>query len=144
VLEFSPVAKDGTTVLVRPADMTPEDVQPEIEAQLYGAITATEVVLPAMRETSSGTLMFTTGAGSVDPVPEVGNVNAAAAALRNWAINLNKELAGSGVYAVHIGINVSIDVSVIPGFPTAPAADIAAAYWELHNKRQDGEFIFSV
>jgi NADP-dependent 3-hydroxy acid dehydrogenase YdfG len=144
VLEFSPVAKDGTTVLVRPADMTPEDVRPQIEAQLYGAITATEVVLPAMREASAGTLMFTTGAGSVDPVPEVGNVNAAAAALRNWAINLNKELAGSGVYAVHIGINVSIDVSVIPGFPTAPAADIAAAYWELHNKRQDGEFIFSV
>jgi NADP-dependent 3-hydroxy acid dehydrogenase YdfG len=144
VLEFSPVAKDGTTMLVRPTDMTPEDVQPEIEAQLYGAITATEVVLPAMRETSAGTLMFTTGAGSVDPVPEVGNVNAAAAALRNWAINLNKELADSGVYAVHIGINVSIDVSVIPGFPTAPAADIAAAYWELHNKRQDGEFIFSV
>ncbi len=144
VLEFSPVAKDGTTTLVRPADITPDDVQPEIEAQLYGALTATGVVLPAMREAGAGCLMFTTGAGSLDPVPEVGNVNVAAAALRNWAINLNKELAGSGVYAVHVGINVSIDVSVVPGFPTAPAADIAAAYWELHNTRQAGEFIFSV
>src|SRR5438067_313348 len=44
VLEFSPVAKDGTTKLVRPVDITPEDVQPEIEAQLYGAITATQAV----------------------------------------------------------------------------------------------------
>jgi NADP-dependent 3-hydroxy acid dehydrogenase YdfG len=144
VLEFSPVAKDGSTRLVRPADITPEDVQSEIEAQLYGAISATRAVLPAMREAGAGALMFTTGAGSVNPVPEVANVNAAAAALRNWAINLNKELSGSGVYAVHVGIDVSIDVSVIPGFPTAPAADIAAAYWELHNKRRDGEFIFSV
>jgi NADP-dependent 3-hydroxy acid dehydrogenase YdfG len=144
VLEFSPVAKDGTTKLVRPVDMTPEDVQPEIEAQLYGAITATQEVLPAMREAGSGTLLFTTGAGSVNPVPQVGNVNAAAAALRNWATNLHKELAGTGVYVAHVGIDVSIDVSVIPGFPTAPAADIAQAYWELHNKRQAGEFIFSV
>jgi hypothetical protein len=40
VLEFSPVAKDGTTKLVRPVDITPEDVQPQIEAQLYAAITA--------------------------------------------------------------------------------------------------------
>ena len=145
VLEFSPVAKEaGGTTLVRPTDLTPEDVQPEIEAQLYGAIAATRAVLPGMRETGSGTLLFTTGAGSVDPVPEVGNVNAAAAALRNWAVNLNKELEGSGVYAAHVAIDVSIDVAVIPGFPTAPASEIALAYWDLHTKRQDREFVFSI
>jgi hypothetical protein len=33
---------------------------------------------------------------------------------------------------------------VIPGFPTPPAEDIAAAYWTLHIKRDDGEFIFSL
>ena len=27
---------------------------------------------------------------------------------------------------------------------TAPAEDIAAAYWELHNKREDAEHIFTV
>jgi hypothetical protein len=32
---------------------------------------------------------------------------------------------------------------VIPGFPTAPAADIASAYWNLHTKRADAEFIFT-
>ncbi|PQP14508.1 SDR family NAD(P)-dependent oxidoreductase [Rhodococcus opacus] len=144
VLEFSPVGTAETTTLTLPTEATPDDVQSEIEFQLYGAITATQAVLPAMREAGAGTLLFTTGAGSVDPVPMVGNVNAAAAALRNWAINLNKELAGTGVYAAHVGIDVSIDKSVIPGFPTAPAADIAAAYWDLHNKREDGEFIFSV
>lgn len=144
VLEFSPVAKEpGGTVLESPASLDPEDIQPEIESQLYGAITAAQAVLPPLLEAKTGTLLFTTGAGSVDPVPQVGNVNAAAAALRNWAINLNKELADTGVYAAHVGIDVSIDVSVIPGFPTAPAAEIAETYWDLHVKRESGEFIYS-
>lgn len=148
VLEYSPVGTVATTKLTLPSETDPEDIQSQIEFQLYGAITATSAVLPAMREAGAGTLLYTTGAGSVKPVPQVGNVNSAAAALRNWAINLNQELAGTGVYAVHVGIDVSINNSaipaVIPGFPTAPAEDIAAAYWELHNTRQDAEYIFSV
>ena len=144
VLEYSPVDKaPGGTILTLPSESTPEDIQGQIEAQLYGAIAATQAVLPAMRAAGAGTLLFTTGAGSVDPVPQVGNVNAAAAALRNWAINLNKELAETGVYAAHVGIDVSIDVSVIPDFPVAPASEIAEAYWDLHNKRDKGEFIFT-
>ena len=119
-------------------------MQEQIEFQFYGAIAATSAVLPAMQQAGAGTLLFTTGAGSVDPVPPVGNVNAAAAALRNWAINLNKELAGTGVYAAHVAIGVNINVSAIPGFPTAPAEDIAAVYWELHNTREDAEHIFTV
>ena len=113
-----------------------------MDFQLYGAMTATRAVLPAMQQAGTGTLLFTTGAGSVDPVPMVGNVNAAAAALRNWAINLNKEVADSGVYAAHVAIDVSIDVPALPGFPTAPAEDIAAKYWELHNNRDVAEYVF--
>lgn len=148
VLEYSPGGTPATTKLTLPSQTTPEDMQFEVEFQLYGAITATQAVLPALREAGTGTLLYTTGAGSVDPVPQVGNVNAAAAALRNWAINLNKELDGTGVYAAHIGIDVIIggsdnNESVIPGFPVAPAEDIAAAYWDLHTKRQDGEYIFT-
>jgi NAD(P)-dependent dehydrogenase (short-subunit alcohol dehydrogenase family) len=142
VLEYSPGGTAADTKLTLPSETTVEDMQFQAEFQLYGAITATQAVLPALREAGAGTLLFTTGAGSVDPVPQVGNVNAAAA-LRNWAINLNKELAGTGVYAVHVGIDVSINQSVVPGFPTAPAEDIAAAYWDLHTKREDAEFIFT-
>ncbi|MCV7254856.1 SDR family NAD(P)-dependent oxidoreductase [Mycolicibacterium fluoranthenivorans] len=148
VLEYSPGGTAATTKLVMPSQSSPDDVQSQIEFQLYGAITATAAVLPALRDAGTGTLLFTTGAGSVDPVPMVGNVNAAAAALRNWAINLHKELAGTGVYAAHVGIDVVIggsenNESVIPGFPVAPAQDIAAAYWDLHVKRQEAEFIFT-
>jgi hypothetical protein len=42
-----------------------------------------------------------------------------AAALRNWVINLDKELAGSGVHAAHVAINVWIGGGGPEGFPTA-------------------------
>ncbi|MEU0407692.1 SDR family NAD(P)-dependent oxidoreductase [Streptomyces griseorubiginosus] len=143
VLEYSPVAA-LTTVMVSPSEAEPSHVQHEIEFQLYGAIAATKAVLPAMREAGSGTLLFTTGAGSLDPVPQIGNVNAAAAALRNWAINLHKELDGTGVQAAHVGIDVSIGTPAVPGFPTAQPEEISPVYWDLHTtKRDQAELVFS-
>ncbi|MFD5317687.1 SDR family NAD(P)-dependent oxidoreductase [Streptomyces sp. NPDC127098] len=143
VLEYSPLGTFDSTVLTTPAESDPAHVQHEIEFQLYGAMTATRAVLPAMHEAGTGTLLYTTGAGSLDPVPQVGNVNAAAAALRNWAVNLHKELDGTGVQAAHIGIDVSIAVSVIPGQPVSQPEDIAPVYWELHTtKRDQAEIVF--
>jgi len=142
VLEYSPVDASGGVSLTSPSETTVDDVQSQMDAQLYGSIAATQAVLPAMRAAGAGTLIFTTGAGSVDPVPFIANVNAAAAALRNWVINLNKELTGTGVYAAHLAINVSID-GAVPDFPAAPASDIAAAYWELHTTRTEAERVFS-
>jgi NADP-dependent 3-hydroxy acid dehydrogenase YdfG len=144
VLEYSPVAGIATT-LTTPVEAEPAHVQHEIEFQLYGAIAATKAVLPAMREAGAGTLLYTTGAGSIDPVPQVGNVNAAAAALRNWVINLHKELDGTGVQAAHVGIDVSIGTPAVPGFPTAQPEEISPVYWELHTtKRDQAELVFSL
>jgi NAD(P)-dependent dehydrogenase (short-subunit alcohol dehydrogenase family) len=143
VLEYSPVGTFGSTLLTTPAETEPAHVQHEIEFQLYGAIAATRAVLPAMREAGSGTLLYTTGAGSIDPVPQVGNVNAAAAALRNWVINLHKELDGTGIQAAHVGIDVSIGTPAVPGFPTAKPEEISPVYWELHaSKRDQAELVF--
>ncbi|MET8401615.1 hypothetical protein [Streptomyces sp900116325] len=115
-----------------------------MEFQLYGAIAATRAVLPAMREAGAGTLLFTTGAGSINPVPMIGNVNAAAAALRNWAINLHQELEGTGVQAAHVAIDVSIGTAVMPGHPVAQAEAISPVYWELHTTHRDqAERVFS-
>lgn len=143
VLEYSPVGGIDSTTLTTPSTTEPAHVQHEMDFQLYGAITATQAVLPAMRQAGAGTLLYTTGAGSIDPVPMVGNVNAAAAALRNWAVNLHKELADSGIQAAHVGIDVSIGMSVVPGFPTAQPEEIAPVYWELHTTdRATAERVF--
>ncbi|MFJ8768720.1 SDR family NAD(P)-dependent oxidoreductase [Streptomyces clavifer] len=140
VLEYSPATPDIT--MASPSEATVENLQPQIEYYLYGAVEATRTVLPAMREAGAGTLLFTTGAGSVDPVPMLGNVNAASAALRNWVINLNKELAGSGVYAAHVALRVWIGAGGPEGIPSAAPADIAALYWELYESRDCAEVVY--
>ncbi|MFG2004981.1 hypothetical protein ACGFNU_38135 [Spirillospora sp. NPDC048911] len=50
---------------------------------------------------------------------------------------LHKELAGTGVQAAHVGINVSIGVCVIPGLPTAQPEEISPVYWDLHTTHRD-------
>ncbi|MFJ2238130.1 SDR family NAD(P)-dependent oxidoreductase [Streptomyces sp. NPDC087859] len=143
VLEYSPLAIEST-VLATPAESDPSHIQHEIEVQLYGAMAATKAVLPAMREAGAGTLLYTTGAGSLDPLPMVGNVNAAAAALRNWVVNLHKELDGTGIQAAHIAIDVALGGgSIDPTLKTATPEEVSSVYWELHTtKRDQGEIVY--
>lgn len=143
VLEYSPTGTIATTTLTVPSQTTPADVERELELLFYGAITATQAVLPAMREAGAGTLLYSTGAGSIDPLPMLGNANAAAAALRNWVLNLHKELAGTGVQAAHVAIGVWIGTDGPPGAPTATADEIAPVYWDLHVHRDDAERVFT-
>lgn len=145
VLEYSPAPHTPVPghVLATPTEVTVDNLQPQIEYLLYGAVAAARAVLPAMREAGAGTLLFTSGGGSVDPVPMLGNVNAAGAALRNWVVNLHKELAGSGVYAAHVAINVWIGDGGPEGFPTASAEEIAPLYWDLHEGRDRSEAVFN-
>ncbi|MFI7640652.1 SDR family NAD(P)-dependent oxidoreductase [Nonomuraea sp. NPDC049400] len=145
VLEYSPAPHSpvpGFTMAV-PSEVTVDNLQPQIEYNLYGAVAAAGAVLPAMRAAGAGTLLFTTGGGSVDPIPMLGNVNTAAAALRNWVLNLNKELTGSGVYAAHVAISVWIGGGGPEGFPTATPEQIAPLYWDLHERRDRPEVIFN-
>ncbi|MGX1675578.1 SDR family NAD(P)-dependent oxidoreductase [Streptomyces sp. NPDC055400] len=145
VLEYSPVGAFGVAALTAPAETEPSHVDYEMQFQLYGAIAATKAVLPAMREAGAGTLLYTTGGGSISPDPRVANVNAAAAALRNWVLNLHNELAdaGTGIQAAHVAIDVAIGAPVISGLPTAQPEQISPVYWELHDThRSEAERVF--
>ncbi|MFI8794046.1 SDR family NAD(P)-dependent oxidoreductase [Streptomyces sp. NPDC055105] len=81
VLEYSPAGSLESTTLTAPSETNPSDVQWAMDFLLYGAIAATRTVLPVMREAGAGTLLYTNGAGSVDPTPMLGNLNAAQAGL---------------------------------------------------------------
>lgn len=137
VLEFSPAVHAPGTPLDMAAvlDMTPENIQPQIDFYLYGAINAVAQVLPDMLERKSGTLLFTTGGGSISPIPMMGNVNAAAAALRNWVLNLNQAVAEEGVYAAHVALSAWIG----KGHPEAEPDVIAQAYYNLYLAREKAE-----
>ncbi|MCZ0999490.1 hypothetical protein O1M63_17530 [Streptomyces mirabilis] len=75
---------------------------------------------------------------------DVGNVNAAAAALRNWVVNLHKELDGTGIQAAHIAIDVALGgASIDPTLKAATPEAVSSVYWELHTtKRDQGEIVF--
>ena len=143
VLEYSPLGTFGQVVLTTPAESDYSHIQHEIEFQLYGAIAATKAVLPAMREAGTGTLLYTTSARSITPQPPTANTDAAMAALRNWALNLHKELDGTGIQAAHIGIDATIGTPTFYGQPCATADQISPVHWELHTtKRDHAEQIF--
>ncbi|MEV5499310.1 SDR family oxidoreductase [Nonomuraea fuscirosea] len=143
VLEHSPAPSIGSLSLASPSETDPSNVQGLIDLLFYSAITATRAVLPAMRAAGAGTLLYTNGGGSVDPLPMLGNVNAAQGALRNWVLNLHKELSGTGIQAAHVAIGVWIGAGGPPGVLTAEAEEIAPLYWDLHVQRDEAERVFT-
>ena len=138
----------GTTEALRstgPLDVTVDNLRPQVESTCYGAITATRAVLPAMLAAGTGTLLYTTGGSSVTPAPVFVSAGMAGAALRKWALTLNGELTGTGVYAGHVAIG-----TWIAGTPGAPEGaplkepdDIARLYWDLHTGRKPAEHLIS-
>lgn len=137
VLEFSPA--DPTLPMAGPIEVTVENLQPQLEFYLYGALTAVQQVLPAMQARGSGTLLFTTGGSSLYPNPIMGNIGIAGAGLRNWAHSLHAVLAPAGIQVGHIAINAWIGHQ-----PSAMPERIAPLYWELHTQRDQVERVFSV
>jgi len=141
VLEFSPAPHDPgpDLAIAGPLDVTVENLQPQIDFYLHGAITAIREVLPDMLSAGEGTVLVSTGASSVHPHPMMGNVGPAAAALRNWVLNLHDVLADKGVYVVHVPIAVWIG----QGGPDTEADAIAQQYWDLHVKREGAEHLYA-
>jgi NADP-dependent 3-hydroxy acid dehydrogenase YdfG len=137
VLEYSPAGALGSTPPGTASQTELSEVEDEMNVQLYGALTATQAVPPAMREAGAGTLLYTTGAGSVRPVTRAAHVSAASAALRNWAMNLHEELAGTGIQAAHVTLDVAIGTSSFYGRPTATADQISPVHWDLHTTHRD-------
>jgi NADP-dependent 3-hydroxy acid dehydrogenase YdfG len=139
VLEYSPYAG---LVRVAPAQVTVDNLAPQIEQLLYGAVTAVQVVLPGMFAAGTGTLLFTTGGGAITPSPLLATLNAAQAAQRNWVLNLHNELADKGIFVANVAINVFVGAtSPAPGIPYADPDDIAGAYWDLHTGRDRAEHV---
>ncbi|QMV12176.1 SDR family NAD(P)-dependent oxidoreductase [Streptomyces lincolnensis] len=120
-----------------PAETEPPYVRRQIALRLHGAVTATEAVLPAMREAGAGTLLFTTDARSRALQPPITDINAAMTDLRAWAVDLHEQLAGTGVQAAHIGIDATIGTPTFYGQPRATADQISPVHWELHTTHRD-------
>lgn len=143
VLEFSPHAGNAES-MVNPLEVTVENLRPVVQGLLFGAVAAVQSILPAMQEKGTGTILFTAGTGSIDPVPFFGTLNTAQAATRNWALNLNKQLAETDIYVAHVAIGVGIgETAPAPGYPFKTPAQLAEHYWDLHVSREVSELVIT-
>ena len=91
----------GPAAVMRFADITALDAE-GAETALAGVIPAVDfasALLPELTERGSGGLLFAGGLSSVVPMPPLGGLALAAAALRNYALTLHAALAPVGVYA---------------------------------------------
>ena len=141
VLEYSPAAHGAPAGLTMTdvLHVTPENVRPQVEFYVYGAITAVRAVLDGMLARGRGTLLFTTGASSAVTMPPMGNVGIAGAGLRNYALALNAALADRGVYAAHVPLSVYIG----SGGPETQPDTIAELYWDLYLTRDQPERLYA-
>jgi len=143
LLEYSPAPSQpdqaGPLGAVDALDLTFETVVPQLEFYLHGGITAIRAVLPAMLERGSGAIVVSTGASSGPLVhPPFANIAAAAAALRNWTLNLHAALQPKGIYAAHVAIAAWIG----SGGPKSQPDTIAKSYWQLVQDRSQAELFY--
>jgi len=123
---------------------------------LYPAIDVVRHVLEGVLVRGGG-LLFAGGLSAVRPMPMLGALAPAAAALRNYAVTLNAALADKGVYAGTLTIGGIIErgdihrmvesrpeqFGALAGHTLDPD-DIAETAWQMFVKRDRAEEVFSV
>ncbi|MGI5226950.1 SDR family NAD(P)-dependent oxidoreductase [Actinoallomurus sp. CA-142502] len=154
VVYYGPGAVDPSARPV-PIDRTGSDAVREAMSWVYPAVDVAEKVLPGMTERGDGGLLFAGGLSAVVPMPALGPLALASAALRNYALTLHAALAGSGVYAGTLTIGGLIERGDIHTMVTSqpdrygevrslnPDA-IAAEAWRLYTERDRPEATFNV
>ncbi|MDN3353448.1 SDR family NAD(P)-dependent oxidoreductase [Actinomadura sp. DC4] len=152
VVYYGPGAADPG---VRPVPITgtTSDGVRQAMSWVYPAVDVVAKVLPAMTERGDGGLLFAGGLSSVVPMPALGDLAVASAALRNYALTLNAGLAEHGVYAGTLTIGGLIERGDIhtlltsqeafKGIGTLDPDKIAETAWTLYTDRDRPEATFN-
>lgn len=99
----------------------------DLRTSVVGALAAAREVLPAMRESGRGTILFTGGGAALRPSTSYASLSVTKAAPRNLALSLAAELRGTGL---RVG-TVTVAGSIGRNGRFAPER-IADAFWGLH------------
>jgi short-subunit dehydrogenase len=127
------------------------------EAALLDVVPAVDFassLLPELTERGNGGLLFAGGLSSVIPMPMLGGLALAAAALRNYAVTLHAALAPAGVYAGTLTIGGLIERGDIhrlmlenPNLFGGAAAstlnpdELADTLWRMYRDRTESEAV---
>jgi short-subunit dehydrogenase len=125
------------------------------EAALLGVVPAVDfasLLLPELTERGNGGLLFAGGLSSVIPMPPLGGLALASAALRNYAVTLHAALAPAGIYAgaltiggliergdLHRALLENPDLFGNVSVPTLNPDELADQLWRLYRDRTEAE-----
>ena len=155
LLYYGPATVDPAA-LPKPITETDSAAVHEAMSWVYPATDIASQILPAMIERGSGGLLFAGGLSAIHPMPALGALTVASAALRNYALTLHAGLTGTGVYAGTLTIGGLIERGDIHRFVTSQPGrfagsgvaslspdEIADAAWDLYTGRDRPEATFS-
>ncbi|MGY1942915.1 SDR family NAD(P)-dependent oxidoreductase [Nocardia asiatica] len=122
---------------------------------VWPAVDVVSEVLPGMLERGEGALLFAGGLSSVRPMPMLGHLALAAAALRNYALTLHAALGERDLYAGTLTIGGLVERGDIHAMVTADPArfgsaeghtldpdELAETAWDMYRTRDRAEEIF--
>ncbi|MGW5722377.1 SDR family NAD(P)-dependent oxidoreductase [Amycolatopsis sp. NPDC003865] len=138
----------------RPVPLTEagaDAVRAPFESIVLPAAKLVETVLPGMLDRGSGALLFAGGLSGKHPMPMLGSLGPASAALRMYVLTLHAALRETGVYAGALTIGGLIERGDIhreltkQGFAagTLDPDDIADQAWSLYTDRTEAEAEFN-
>lgn len=120
-------------------DETVERLMSDFNANVTGALVATQAVLPAMKAQGTGTILFTGGGFSMYPSPDFASLSIGKAGIRSLAKMLAEALKPGGV---RVG-TITVCGIVNPDDPKYNPESIAENYWAFHVKTEsDSEIIY--
>ncbi|GAA4232022.1 SDR family NAD(P)-dependent oxidoreductase [Actinomadura meridiana] len=124
---------------------------------VWPAVHVAGAVLPDMLKRGTGGLIFAGGLSSVRPMPMLGQLALAAAALRNYALTLNAALTDRGVYAgtltigglvergdIHAMVTTDPEKYGVADGHTLNPDQLADAAWTMYRTRDHAEQVFDV
>ncbi|HVW44851.1 MAG TPA: SDR family NAD(P)-dependent oxidoreductase [Amycolatopsis sp.] len=97
---------------IRPVrDIDVESMSTVLDGAVLGPLSLTRLLLPGMLARGDGAIVYGFGGSARVPLPPLAGAGAAQAALRNYALALNLDLAASGVYIGALTIGALIERS---------------------------------
>jgi NAD(P)-dependent dehydrogenase (short-subunit alcohol dehydrogenase family) len=147
---FGPVAVDAGAGIVPLPDADAAAVRARFESAVLPAVALVAAALPPMRERGTGALLFGGGLSGLQPMPMMGTLSPAAAALRMYVLTLHAALADEGVYAGVLTIGGLVERGDIhrmldeqgTQLPTLDPDDIADRAWRMYTARDEAEAVF--
>lgn len=146
---FGPASPGSNPISI--TEMDERDVDEALKLVLP-AVRFGSILLPELARDGRAGLLFTGGLSSVVPVPSLGPVTLAMAALRNYALTLNAALEPEGVFVGHLAIGGLIERGdIFQAAQANPALfgelndftlnpdDLADILWKLYSDRSLSE-----